>query len=58
MKKLYQLYLKSHTIAPDYEDYYESSNKDEAVEYFYNRLSPYGWDKETIEKYTYEGGEL
>lgn len=48
----FYLYLKSHTEAPDFEDYCEAETKDEAVNMFYSQLGKYGWDKTTISENT------
>lgn len=52
--KRYWLYLKSHSDAPDYEDWAEAPNKEAAVEVFYDHLKQYGWDKYTIRRNTEE----
>ena len=46
--KNYLLILKSHTDAPDYEDEFMAKSKEEAVDYFYNKLKKYEWEKEDI----------
>lgn len=45
---VYGLYLKSHTEAHDLEDEVKANSFDEAVDYFYSKLSKYGWDRITI----------
>ena len=46
--KHYNIYLKSHTEAHDLEDEVKANSFDEAVDYFYSKLSKYGWDRITI----------
>lgn len=49
--KTWWLYLKSHSEAPDYEDYFNAETEEEAVEHWYNEFRKYpdgAIDKETI----------
>jgi len=47
-KKHYEIYIKSHTEAPDYEDDTTAYSKDEAMDYFLKRMGG-DWDKKMIE---------
>ena len=46
--KGYILYLKSHCDEPDYEDFTEANNLEEAIEIFYQSLRHYGWNRDMI----------
>ncbi len=46
----FNIYLKSYTDQPDYEDSILANSKAEAIEMFYDDLKSYGWEKEVIEE--------
>ena len=46
--KNYLIYLKSHSMAPDYEDSCQAESLEEAEMIFYIKLKRYGWDMELI----------
>ena len=48
----YALLIKSHTDAPDLEEYCVAPTKKEAVEMFHYWLKKYGWTKKEIDKNT------
>ncbi len=50
----YQLHLKSHTDAPDYEDEVDAETRAQAIEMFLDRLNEYGWSRDMIEEHIYE----
>lgn len=52
--KTFYLLLKSGTDYPDYEDTVQADSKNEAVRYFYHSVGKYGYDRETIGRYTEE----
>lgn len=51
--KFYQIYIKSHSIQPDYEDWVEATSREDAVEYFVARLTPQGWGRDEVAKRVY-----
>jgi len=44
----YQLYLKSHCEAPDYEDMVEANSEEEAIKKFLEDLALREWTEEMI----------
>ena len=48
--KLYQLCIKSHCEAPDYEEEYEAENFEDALNHFMHSLGDNGWETDTIAK--------
>lgn len=49
---IYHILLKSYTDAPDFENTVMAQSKKEAVSHFHKLLGKYGWDEETIKRYT------
>ena len=50
----YACYIKSHCEAPDFEQEVEAYTKEEAVDKIMGIVGDYGWDRETIDRYTVE----
>ena len=48
--KTYQLYIKSHTVQPDYEDEYEGDSFEEALDHFMGTLGNNGWEADDIRR--------
>jgi len=51
--KTYQLYIKSHSEQPDYEEEYEANSFDEALSHFMYGLGRNGWEEDTVAKMIY-----
>ena len=46
--KTFELYLKSYTDMPDFEEVMEAESYTEALDYWYERFAHLGWDRDTI----------
>lgn len=49
--KIYEIYIKSHCEAPDYEDWCEAKSKKEATNIFLKKMGRYGWEYPEVYKH-------
>lgn len=50
----FNLYIKSHTDFPDYDEDIEANSKEEALDYFYRQFEQGGWSKDQLSEYVRE----
>jgi len=50
----FQLYIKSHTDFPDYDQEVEADSRGKALDYFYRQFEKGGWSKEQLNEYLKE----